>query len=288
MGAFAVHDPLVFALGILGNLVALMVYLAPLPTFYRIVKKKSTEGFHSVPYVVSFLSSILWIYYGMTKSNIILLITINSIGCLIEATYIAIFITYSPKKAKILTIKLLVLLNLVGFGSVVILTQFLVKGSERVHVLGWVAVALSASVYIAPLSIMKQVIRTKSVEFIPITLSFALLLNAVMWFSYGLLLKDFYITAPNILGFIFGVLQIILYVIYKKYTPQGQKEKLPTTVKPIATATSEIHPISSDDSGPMPVEIVTIREEIEVPKVEHEENRVHVVVPNNIHLILSY
>ncbi|XP_073298304.1 bidirectional sugar transporter SWEET14-like [Primulina huaijiensis] len=284
MGAFAVHHPLVFAFGILGNLVAFMVYLAPLPTFYGIFKKKSTEGFQSVPYVVSLLSSILWIYYGITKSNIILLITINSFGCLIEAIYIAIFITYAPKKAKIITLKLLVLLNLVGFGCVVILTQFLVKGSERVQVIGWVAVALSASVYIAPLSVMKQVVRTKSVEFLPITLTLALLLNAVMWFSYGLLLRDFYITVPNVLGFIFGVLQVILYVIYKNYTPKGQEETLPTTVKSIATATSEIHPVSSDESDPA-VDI-TIREEIEVSKFDHEEIRVH-VIPNN-HLILSY
>jgi len=39
----------------------------------------------------------------------------------------------------------------------------------------------------------KRVIKTKSVEFMPLSLSFFLTLNAIMWFFYGLLLNDYYI-----------------------------------------------------------------------------------------------
>ncbi|KAI3463592.1 hypothetical protein Pfo_020255 [Paulownia fortunei] len=260
MALFSIQNPMVFTFGILGNLVSFLVYLAPAPTFYRILKKKSTEEFQSVPYVVALLSSMLWIYYATLKSNETLLITINSVGCFIEAIYISIFISYAPKKARMLALKLLLLLNFVGFGLILIFTHFLVKESQRVQVLGWISVTLSASVYIAPLSIMKQVIRTKSVEFMPISLSFALLLNAVMWFFYGLLLKDFYIAVPNIVGFIFGALQIILYLVYKNCKPDTE-DKLPTNAKPKAITTTEIHPVGSlplqDDQN---LEIITVAE----------------------------
>ncbi|EYU43027.1 hypothetical protein MIMGU_mgv1a022177mg, partial [Erythranthe guttata] len=231
MALFNMENPLVLTFGILGNQFptfkfALISHLvlhvhkkytrSLMPTFYRILKKKSTEGFQSVPYVVGLLSCMLWIYYATLKSNETLLITINSLGSFIEAIYIFIYISYAPKNAKILALELIMLLNVFGFGLILVLTHFLVKGSQRVHVLGWISVILSVSVYVAPLSIMKKVIQTKSVEFMPISLSSALLLNAVMWFFYGLLLKDFYITVPNIVGFIFGVIQIILYLIYKK------------------------------------------------------------------------
>ncbi|XP_042059327.1 bidirectional sugar transporter SWEET14-like [Salvia splendens] len=244
---FTMQTPIIFVFGILGNIVSFLVYLSPAPTFHRIVKKKSTEGFECVPYVVALLSSMLWIYYATLKSNETLLITINSIGCFIETIYISMYIIYASKQARLRAIKLSLVLDIIGFGSILLFTLFFLEGPQRVEVLGWISVTLSASVYIAPLTIMKQVIRTKSVEFMPISLSLALLLNAVMWFFYGLLLKDIYIAVPNTVGFIFGLLQIILYGIYKNSKiDYAEEHKLPTAIKPESTSNCEqIHPVCS-------------------------------------------
>ncbi|XP_057767543.1 bidirectional sugar transporter SWEET14-like [Salvia miltiorrhiza] len=221
----------IFVFGILGNIVSFLVYLAPAPTFHRIIKKKTTEGFKCVPYVVALFSSMLWIYYAYLKSNEILLITINSVGCFVETIYISIYMTYASKERRLRALKQTILLDVIGFGSILFFTLFFLKGHQRVVVLGWICVILAAVVYLAPLAIMKQVIRTKSVEFMPISLSFALSLSAVMWFFYGLLLKDIYIAIPNTVGFVFGLLQIFLYYFYKNSNiDYAEKQKLPTAI----------------------------------------------------------
>ena len=221
-----------FAFGVLGNIISFIVFLSPIPTFYSIYKKKSTEGYQSIPYVVALFSSMLWIYYALLKSNMPLLITINSFGMFIETIYVGFYLFYASKKARVHTIKMLMLSVVGGFGAIVLVTEFLFKGGVRGQIVGWICLIFSLCVFVAPLGIVRQVIKTKSVEYMPLLLSVFLTLSAVMWFFYGLLLKDINIAAPNVLGFIFGILQIILYAIYSKKEKSIIKEqKLPEIQK---------------------------------------------------------
>lgn len=43
----------------------------------------------------------LWIYYAFLKGDDVLLVTINSVGCFIETAYIAMFIAYAPRRARV-------------------------------------------------------------------------------------------------------------------------------------------------------------------------------------------
>ncbi|PIN01744.1 Multitransmembrane protein [Handroanthus impetiginosus] len=219
-----------FAFGLLGNIISFMVFLAPIPTFYQIYKKKSSEGFQAIPYVVALFSAVLWIYYALLKSNAMLIITINSVGCVIETIYILFFIFYATTKLRVQTVKLLVLLIVCGMGFIGV-THFLVKASQRATIVGWICLIFSLCVFIAPLCVVRQVIRTKSVEHMPFLLSLFLTLSAVMWFFYGLLLKDLNIAIPNVLGFSFGVVQMVLYVMYKNAKNTPDQQKLPETQK---------------------------------------------------------
>ncbi|XP_010482380.1 PREDICTED: bidirectional sugar transporter SWEET10-like [Camelina sativa] len=214
--------------GILGNIISFFVCLAPIPTFIRIYKRKSSEGYQSVPYVISLFSAMLWLYYAMIKKDAMMLITINSFAFVVQIVYISLYFFYAPKKEKILTVKFVLFVDVFAFGLIFLLTYFLTHGNKRGQVLGYICMVFALSVFVAPLGIIRKVIKTKSAEFMPFGLSFFLTLSAIMWFFYGLLLKDMNIALPNILGFIFGVLQMILFVIYKK---PGTKVLEPSVIK---------------------------------------------------------
>ncbi|CAA6667845.1 unnamed protein product [Spirodela intermedia] len=278
------HHPLAFAFGILGNVISFMVYLAPVDV-HRICKSRSTEGFQAVPYVVALFSAMLMIYYALIKTNSYLLITINGTGCFIETVYIALFLIFAPRKAKISAFKLLVLLNVASFGIIVGLTLLLLRGSTRVTVIGWVNVGFSVCVFAAPLSIMRLVIRTKSVEFMPFFLSFFLTVSAVVWFIYGFLIRDLYVAAPNILGFLFGVAQMVLYLIYRR-----RRGKDPEKAMPSAMAGSEVHPIEISievnvvgATGAAQVDgrsIAAVRGDVHVGPTSHDESLPSSFSPN--------
>ncbi|KAK6930763.1 SWEET sugar transporter [Dillenia turbinata] len=234
-----------------------------LPTFYQIYVKKSSEGYESLPYIVALFSAMLWLYYGMLKSFDNTIVIINSVGCVIETFYITLYIIFASRNARILTLKLLSFLNLGLFTLIIIIIQLLVKHSKSLEALGWICAIFSVSVFAAPLSIMFKVIRTKSIKFMPFTLSFFLTLCAIAWLFYGLLVNDWYIAVPNMLGLIFGVAQMLLYGIIKYcYNETAKKEQEGPNPEHIINVgrlstmgNCEVHPADGEDAN-----------EVELPK----------------------
>ncbi|XP_027918553.1 bidirectional sugar transporter N3-like [Vigna unguiculata] len=246
MAILNTHNHLALAFGILGNVISFMVFMAPVPTFYRIYKRKSTEGFQSLPYLVALFSSMLWLYYAALKpADATLLITINSLGSVIETVYIVMFIVYATDDARKLTVKLFMVMNVGSFALIFFVTFFTMHGTLRVVVVGWVCVSIAVAVFAAPLSIVAQVIRTKNVEFMPLNLSVFLTLSAITWFSYGFFLKDICIAVPNVLGFALGLLQMLLYAMFRnsktKIVAKEEPMKNIVVVNPLGT--SEVYPV---------------------------------------------
>ncbi|BAT86810.1 hypothetical protein LR48_Vigan09g268800 [Vigna angularis] len=254
MAILGSHNPLAATFGIFGNIISFMVYLAPARTFQKIYKKKSTQSFQCLPYLVALFSSSLWLYYASFNiKHSILLVSINSFGCVIEIIYIVIFIKYADKDAKKLTIKLLAAMNFGSLALIVLVTRFAVDDSDQVKVLGWICDVVSVIVFAAPLSVVLQVIRTKSVQFMPFCLSFSLLLNAIMWLAYGFFNKDMCVALPNVGGLALGLLQMLLHAIYRN---RGAKENV-TTDAAVTTFVVDVNPL-----GPPEVFSTAVKDEL--------------------------
>ncbi|KAJ6998020.1 hypothetical protein NC653_014281 [Populus alba x Populus x berolinensis] len=175
------------------------------------------------------------IRYGLpfVSKNNVLVSTINGAGAAIETIYVLIFIIYAPKKEKAKVLGLLTLVITV-FTGVALVSLFALHGNARKLFCGCAAAVFSIIMYGSPLSIMRTVIKTKSVEYMPFFLSLFVFLCGTSWFVYGLLGRDPFVAVPNGVGSGLGALQLILYFIYRNNKGEAKK--------PVSTHSLEIGP----------------------------------------------
>ncbi|RCV06084.1 hypothetical protein SETIT_1G135600v2, partial [Setaria italica] len=200
------------------NGTALVLFPSPVPTFIRIWKKGSVEQYSPVPYVATLLNCMMWVLYGLqlVHPHSMLVITINGTGMAIELTYVTLFLLYSTGAAR-RKVLLLLAAEVAFISAVAALVLSLAHTHERRSmIVGILCVLFGTSMYAAPLSVIKMVIQTKSVEYMPLFLSLASLGNGICWTTYALIRFDLYITIPNGLGALFAVAQLILLATYYK------------------------------------------------------------------------
>ncbi|XP_028755468.1 bidirectional sugar transporter SWEET2-like isoform X1 [Neltuma alba] len=215
------------AAGIAGNIFAFGLFVSPIPTFRRIVRNGSTEMFSGSPYIYALLNCLICMWYGtpfISPDNLMVL-TVNSGGAVFQFVYIILFVTYEEKNRKVRTVGLLLavlgLFAIIVFGSL----QIADRVTRRVFV-GSLSVASLISMFASPLFIIKLVIRTKSVEFMPFFLSLSTFLMSASFFLYGLLNFDVFVYVPNGIGTILGIVQLALYFYYKDASREESREPL--------------------------------------------------------------
>ncbi|MBA0835216.1 hypothetical protein Goarm_007511, partial [Gossypium armourianum] len=163
------------------------------PTFVRIWKKGSVEQYSPVPYLATLINCMVWVIYGlpMVHPDSTLVITINGAGTAIELVYLTLFLIFCHDKKKRLKVLLIALVEVVFMALVAALVLTLAHTTERRSmVVGIIAILFNIMMYASPLSVMKLVISTKSVEYMPFFLSLASFANGVAWTTYAFLPFD--------------------------------------------------------------------------------------------------
>ena len=236
-------DELGQAIGYVGLVCAVGLFLAPIPTFVDICRSKSVKSYSGFPYIVSLLQCMVWVVYCLpfvTPGRTEPLIT-NGSGAILEGIYCFIFIWHSNtlggRRAKVMKHLLSAVTVFTLFVALVFIVtphvtfKPLVPGdSEITDILGVICVALNIAMYASPLSVMVQVVQTKSVRFMPMPLTVGTLLCSTSWAAYATWVGDVFIAIPNFCGVVLGLCQMVLYCYFCKPSqppdPRGESNDL--------------------------------------------------------------
>ena len=201
-------------------------------------------------------SCFLWLAYGLLKGESKIYVT-NFIGLLLGTYYFLKFTQYvdnveavsSPSKPTTTTSASTlpgtlkqhyqgIMFTVIGTLSLCIMSPINVTSfvhgfsgtsSPQLHyiypvdIIGNIAVIVCVGLFGSPLSTLRLVIASKSATSIPTPFTLATIINCFSWYIVGVyeMKYDYNVIIPNLLGLIFGLVQLYLKVYYDYYMQGG-------------------------------------------------------------------
>jgi len=202
--------------GVLAPFTSIAVCLAPIPTINKIVRDRSVGSLPLLPYSSMFVNGFVWVVYGMLihAPNVWLS---NAVGMTLGLYYSRVFKLYCPQNARDLpgTISqhMQAASIMIVFTSLI---SMILPTKKASPIIGLEGVIICIILFASPLSALRKVVETKSSKSIPLPFTMAVLVNCICWIVYGTMdLKDPNIYAPNSLGLLFSLAQLLLKMIYR-------------------------------------------------------------------------
>lgn len=204
----------------LGTAVGICMALSPIPTMRTILSSKSIGEFSVFPYIVTFCQCLLWVAYALITPGKLALLPVNVFIVVVEAVYCGIFIKYSSADKLPALIKTIAIPLGVAIGAT-LLSLLTPIPSKFV---GFFAVLSNIIMYAAPLAVVKLVVETQSVKYMPFLLSFVGTIASVIWTSWAVSSGDAFVLVPNALGIFLGFIQLAVYAKYRNSQEQSIRQ----------------------------------------------------------------
>ena len=197
--------------GWIGTVLTTFFLITPIVPLLKLMKGEMTvKEYPGVLLICSFMNCVLWADYGLLNDRFLQYFP-NGLGGSITLVFITTFLIYLAEKK----IPFVLLYNLCSLAVICGIT-FLFFQVIDADVTGIIAVVFNILIYAAPGEKIYTVFKTGNYELIPIWSTIGGCACSACWLIYGLYLPDINVIIPNLLGIIASVIQIIVYLTFKK------------------------------------------------------------------------
>ena len=212
--------------GWIATVLTMCFYISPVIPFINVFKGKITyEDTPGILVTASYVNCFCWYIYGdMIFSDQVKIC--NGIGAISSLFLICIYLAYEIRKY---TLDAILNALIIITGSYAVYRGLTIVVDDDA-VVGKICNVTAIIVFLSPIQIIYRVLREKhNYYLIPIYTAMVSLFSTGCWISYGIMISDVYIMIPNIIGFLLGIIQVAVFVIFKKKYPtiptSGDKER---------------------------------------------------------------
>ena len=197
--------------GWIGTAISTFFYITPVVPFLKLIKGEMTiKEVPGVLLICTFMNCVLWGDYGLLYDRFLQYFP-NGLGGAITLVWITIYLIQLAGRQ----IGFALLYNAILIAAVVgiaTLFYFVVP----VEVTGKIVLVFNVLMYASPSEKMVTVCKTGNYNLIPIWSTIGGTACSACWMIYGIYLQDWNVIIPNVLGVLCSIVQIVVYLIYKR------------------------------------------------------------------------
>jgi hypothetical protein len=160
-------------------------------------------------------------------------------------TELPVFYNAPVHNSRVMAMSLLwiIVFSVIGFGENI-------SANTKELIVGSVTNFCLVFFYAAPLSCIAVVLKTRNTATLHVPTMFTNTASSVFWGVYGFGVMDFFVAVPNLIGFLLGVAQIVLYMIYPR---------VETISVPVITAAIPVPGATVGEDGTTEMEVVQLQ-----------------------------
>lgn len=178
--------------------------ISSLRTALGIQKAKSTGDLSPLPFTSLAVNCFVWTLYGILQKDLTVLIP-NAYGTVMGSIAAVIYQKYSERMHT----------KLYAAGALMCAAAFKLFLEKNPSKIGLIGCSLAVLVCGSPLATLGTVLKNKSTASLPFANSFTTWLNALCWFSYGILVAhDIMIFGPNGVGLALASVQMLMFALF--------------------------------------------------------------------------
>ena len=220
----------------LGTLIANAMWVTPIKVMRDARRNRELGNINPIPFNVVVANCLAYTMYSILKQDYFIFFSnffgiLISVSCILTTLMLLSKETPNKFESSLRDLVEYLFVGTLAFWLVILLFVGLVLnggGGVSDSLVGTLAVICSIAYYAAPLSTMARVIRKKDASSLYLPLVLVNLVNAVLWFVYGLAgINDIYVWLPNVLGIALALSQVGLVIWYGS-SPQKVEDALAT------------------------------------------------------------